>query len=179
MESAGPAVQPEGFRGLASRSSRGLDGAQRIRGRSVFYAVADYAGALSRLRDPRCVALCQSARAKIFCFTEIRFYRMCCPSWLTQEGRSRVVTICEPGLRWTQQRRAREVRAGRVVPVSPWPRADERCWCVRQNRVVLAVVATVKLSAEMCASPTGRTASFKFAGRGRPEGKFGSRESAA
>ena len=30
---------------------------------------------------------------------------------------------------------------------------------VRQNRVVLAVVATVKPVAEMCASPTGRTAS--------------------
>jgi hypothetical protein len=30
------------------------------------------------------------------------------------------------GLRWTRQRRARKVRAGRVVPVSPWPRADER-----------------------------------------------------
>jgi len=30
---------------------------------------------------------------------------------------------------------------------------------VRQNRVVLAVVATVKLFAEVSASPTGRTAS--------------------
>ena len=54
---------------------------------------------------------------------------------------------------------AREVRAGRVAPVSPRPREDERRCCVRQNRVVLAVVATVKPVAEMCASPTGRTAS--------------------
>jgi hypothetical protein len=40
---------------------------------------------------------------------------------------------------------------------------------VRQNRVVLAVVATVKPFAEVSASPTGRTAS-SIRGRGRPEG---------
>ena len=34
--------------------------------------------------------------------------------------------IAGPGLRWTQQRRAREAWAGRVVPVSPRLRADER-----------------------------------------------------
>ncbi len=32
-----------------------------------------------------------------------------------REGRSYVVTIREPGLRWTRQRRAREVRAGRIA----------------------------------------------------------------
>ena len=84
---------------------------------------------------------------------------MCRPSRLILEGRSYVVTSCEPGLRWTRQRRALEVRAGRVVPVSPRLRADERRRSVRQNRVVLAVVATVKSFAEMRASPTGRTAS--------------------
>ena len=38
--------------------------------------------------------------------------------------------------------------------------------CVRQNRVVLAVVATVKLPAKVCASPTGRTASSIRRGEG-------------
>src|SRR3954471_8193532 len=48
--------------------------------------------------------------------------------------------------------------------------------CVRQNRVVLAVVATVKLSRRCVrAQPGGQHR--QFAGRGRPEGKFGSRES--
>jgi len=32
------------------------------------------------------------------------------------------------GLRWTRQRRHDMARAGRVVPVSPKPRADERRW---------------------------------------------------
>ncbi|SEO17674.1 hypothetical protein SAMN05443254_12010 [Bradyrhizobium sp. OK095] len=86
-------------------------------------------------------------------------------------------------MRWTRQRRHERVRAGRVVPVSSKPRATSGAArlrlvckfpalstglgklrrnggpCVRQNRVVLAVVATVKLSAKMRASPTGQTAS--------------------
>ena len=49
---------------------------------------------------------------------------------------------------------------------------------VRQNRVVLAVVATVKLFAEMSASPTGRTASSIREGEGGQK-EIGSRESAA
>jgi len=105
------------------------------------------------------------------------------PSRLILEGRSCGRLGREPGLRWTRQRRHEMVRAGRVVPVSSKPRVDERrcqassrqhvdgnvhnavgrCGangpCVRQNRVVLAVVAAVKPLAEMCASPTGRTAS--------------------
>jgi len=49
---------------------------------------------------------------------------------------------------------------------------------VRQNRVVLAVVATVKpLRRCARAQPGGRHR--QFAGWGRPEGKFGSRESTA
>src|SRR3569832_756258 len=38
--------------------------------------------------------------------------------------------------------------------------------CVRRNRVVLAVVATVKPVAEMPASPTGQTASLNPRGEG-------------
>ena len=84
------------------------------------------------------------------------------------------------GLRWTRQRRAREVRAGRVVPVSPRLRADDGAVrlrlvckfpapstgpgilrrhggpCVRQNRVVLAVVATVKSSRRCERAQPGR-----------------------
>ena len=65
----------------------------------------------------------QSVPAKIFHFTEIRKWRMCRSSWLTQEGRSCVVTFREPGLRWTRQRWAREVRAGRIALREPKLRA--------------------------------------------------------
>ncbi|EHR05398.1 hypothetical protein Bra471DRAFT_06214 [Bradyrhizobium sp. WSM471] len=44
---------------------------------------------------------------------------MCRSSRLILEGRSRCRLDCEPGLRWTRQRRHEMVRAGRVVPVSP------------------------------------------------------------
>jgi hypothetical protein len=135
----------------------------------------------------------QPLREEIFHFTEIRICRMCCPSQLILEGRSYVVTDCEPGLRWTRQRRHEMVRAGRVVPVSPRLRADERRCSVRlanilaarvhtaarpcgdrrtrvrQNRVVLAVVATAKLFAEMWSAQPGQP-HRQFAERGRPEG---------
>jgi hypothetical protein len=90
----------------------------------------------------------------------------------------------EPGLRWTRQRRHETVagRAGspcesenrvrtngavRLRLVCKFPASSTGPGklrrhggpCVRQNRVVLAVVATVKPFAEVCASPTGRTAS--------------------
>jgi hypothetical protein len=75
------------------------------------------------------------------------------------------------GLRWTRQRRAREAKGRAGSPCEPVAtcgraalKSGEASWrsrmsCVRQNRVVLAVVATVKPFAEMCASPTGWTAS--------------------
>jgi hypothetical protein len=40
-----------------------------------------------------CVGLCQSTRARIFHFTEIRFWRMCGPSRLTKRGDLEVVLI--------------------------------------------------------------------------------------
>ena len=49
------------------------------------------------------------------------------------------------GMRWTRQRWARDVIAGRF-PVSDRRRADERCCCGRQSRVVLAPVAGVKFA---------------------------------
>ena len=96
------------------------------------------------------------------------------------------------GERWTRQRRAREVRAGRIAlrePEASRRRAALRVRLasmflvtstrpgnnvatkrtrVRQNRVVLAVVATVKpLRRCVRAQPGGRHR--QFAGRGRPE----------
>jgi len=74
-------------------------------------------------------------------------------------------------LRWTRQRRARDGAGRAGSPCEPETacgraalKSGEAFWrswmsCVRQNRVVLAVVATVKPVAEMCASPTGQTAS--------------------
>ena len=129
-----------------------------------------------------CVAACQSTRAKIFHFTEIRFRRMCRSSRLTKRGDLKS-SCSRAGLAVDSAASAREARAGRVVPVSPRLRADDGAVrlrlarkfpapstgleklrrhggpCVRQNRVVLAVVATVKPFAEVCVSPTGRTAS--------------------
>ena len=126
--------------------------------------------ASSGLRDRACVAVCQSIRAKIFRFTEIRKYRMSRPSRLILEGRSCGRHCREPGLAVDAAAScARGQGQGGLLSVSPGHRADERrCQvrlvckfpalstglgklrrnggpCVRQNRVVLAVVATVKL----------------------------------
>ena len=63
--------------------------------------------------------LCQPLPAKIFHFTEIRKYRMCCPSRLILEGRSCGRHFREPGLRWTRQCRAREVEGRSGCPCEP------------------------------------------------------------
>ena len=60
----------------------------------------------------------QAARAKIFHFTEIRNWRMCCPSRLTKRG-DLVSSLSRAGLRWTRQRWAREVRVGRIALREP------------------------------------------------------------
>src|SRR6266404_42725 len=62
------------------------------------------------------------------------------------------------GKRWTRQRQAREVIAGRFS-VSDRQRVDERRCGVRQSRVVLAPVAGVK-SAEVFSGPTGSGKTF-------------------
>ena len=125
---------------------------------------------------------------------------MCRPSRFDLEGRSYVVTIASRGA-VDAAASARKVRAGRVVPVSPKPRVDERrcsvrlanilaarvhtaarpCGIrrtrVRQNRVVPAVVATVKPSRRCGASNR-----INHIGNSRGEGgqkEFGSRESTA
>jgi hypothetical protein len=54
------------------------------------------------------------------------------------EGRFAIVTDVGHGMRWTRQRLARDGIAGLVERlVSDHRHADERCCCVRQNRVVL------------------------------------------
>ena len=136
---------------------------------------------------------CQSLAAKIFLFTEIRFRRMCRPSRLTRRGDLTVVTDREPGMRWTRQRRAcdgagwagspcepeavcRRTALRLVSPTFFRPRARAGKPCgehasrrVRQNRVVLAVVATVKPSGG--GRESNRADDHRqFARRGRPEG---------
>ena len=56
-----------------------------------------------------------------------------------QRGVSRSSRTRGGGMRWTRQRFARNVMAGRVGerPVSDQQRADERCCSVRRSRVVL------------------------------------------
>jgi hypothetical protein len=178
MEGDGSAVLAAGFRRLADSHVTRME-RSAIRGRSPGAAPSRIALALHPGCGTAPVSLrCQSAAAKIFHFTEIRKRRMCRSSRLILEGRSRCRLDCEPGLRWTRQRR--HERCGRVVPVSPWPRADERrcevrlvgisiATCtrrsnpaakwrmrVRQNRVVLAVVATVKFSRRCVRAQPGR-----------------------
>ncbi len=95
---------------------------------------------------------------------------MCRLSRLTKRGDLVSSRFAEPGLRWTRQRRAREAWAGRIALREPEASCRRAALsgssrlhflrpcrqgreivrrtsepCVRQNRVVLAVVATVKL----------------------------------
>jgi hypothetical protein len=59
------------------------------------------------------------------------------------------------GLRWTRQRFARDGIAGRVERLlSDHRRADERCCCVRQNRVVLTPRRWRQVL-RSCVGPTG------------------------
>jgi hypothetical protein len=122
----------------------------------------------------------QAGRVKIFFFTEIRNRRRLRASRLDPEGRSRGRLDREPGMRWTRQRRARKVRAGRVVPGEPvtargraaltgsfrgrdggnvhdgaGPNAKASEPRVRQNRVVLAVVRHGQAFVDAGAAPTG------------------------
>ena len=153
-------------------------------------------------RNGACVGCCQSARAKIFHFTEIRFSRMCRPSRLTRRGDLEVVLIasracggrgsvgmrgagragspCEP-----ETACGRAALLGFVSPVSfAAPSTGLEILrrhggpCVRQNRVVLAVVATVKPDRRCArAQPGGRHHPIRTAREAK--GKFGSRESTA
>ena len=61
----------------------------------------------------------QPLPAKIFHFTEIRFWRMCRASRLILEGRSCGRHVREPGLRWTRQRSGARRGAGRIALREP------------------------------------------------------------
>src|SRR5262245_4719558 len=120
-----------------------------------------------------------------------------------QEGRSCGRHDREPGLRWTRQRRHEMGRAGRVVSVSPTPACGRAALlgfvspckflasstgpgilrrkggpCVRQNRVVLTVVATVKPSRRCERAQPGRLHHPIRGGEGGQK-ELGSRESTA
>jgi len=112
----------------------------------------------------------QSLRAKIFHFTEIRNCGIHRNSPAHEEGRFASRSKRGPGCdgRGSVGTRGAGRAGSPCEPVATCrrtaPKSGEASWrsrmsCVRQNRVVLAVVATVKPFAEMCASPTGRTAS--------------------
>ena len=136
---------------------------------------------------------CQSVLVEIFHFTEIRFCRMCRPSRLIQEGRPCVVTVASRacGGRGSVGTRGAGRAGSPCEPEASCGRAALRGFvssvsfrlrrrglgklrrnggpCVRQNRVVLAVVATVKLL-RRCARAQPGERHCQFAGRGRPEG---------
>ena len=119
--------------------------------------------------------------AKIFHFTEIRNCGITRNSPAHGRGAVRESFETRAGLRWTRQRRAREARAGRVVPVSPRLRADERrrspveplgeAGSAAYGKTVWSWPSLLRSSLlRRCAraQPGGRHR--QFAGRGRPEG---------
>jgi hypothetical protein len=85
-----------------------------------------------------------ASHAKIFSFpsppNQWLFPR--CP--VSTRGADRASSRTRDGMRWTQQRQARSVFAGRLSVSEHGAQDDRRC-SVRQNRVVLAPVAGVKL----------------------------------
>jgi hypothetical protein len=76
-----------------------------------------------------------------------------------------IVTDVGCGMRWTRQRFACGVMAGRVLkePVSDHKHADERCCRGRQNRVVLTPRRWRQVPAEACRPNRART--FHIRGR--------------
>ena len=66
-----------------------------------------------------------------------------CP--VSTRGADRASSRTRDGMRWTQQRQARDVVCRAGFPVSGHGAQDDRRCSVRQNRVVLAPVAGVKL----------------------------------
>src|SRR6266702_3645610 len=112
----------------------------------------------------------QPLPTKIFHFTEIRNCGINRNSPAYGRGAVRESFETRAGLRWTRQRRVRRVRAGRIAlrePEASYGRAALRTR-VRQNRVVLAVVATVKLLRRRQSRQPARCPRISR-GRGRPE----------
>jgi len=74
-----------------------------------------------------------------------------CP--VSTRGADRASSRTRDGMRWTQQRQARDVVRRAGFPVSGHGAQDDRRCSVRQNRVVLAPVAGVKLSVANSVQP--------------------------
>jgi hypothetical protein len=92
---------------------------------------------------------------KYFCFhtPQITSRTLRIPSHT--EGRFAIVTDVGYGMRWTRQRFARDGIAGRVERLlSDHRRADERCCCGRQNRVV-PTPRRWRQVLRSCVGPTG------------------------
>jgi len=94
--------------------------------------------------DRQVTKTCPVPRAKIFRFSLHPNQRLfpCRP--VSTRGADRASSRTRDGMRWTRQRQARSVFAGRLS-VSKHGVQDVRRCSVRQNRVVLAPVAGVKL----------------------------------
>ncbi len=127
-----------------------------------------------------CFAPCQSVSPKIFHFTEIRKGRMCRPSRfikrgdlessfsraglavdaaaLARDGTGGAGSPCESETRVQTNGAARLRLAGKFPASSTGPGKLRRHGgpCVRQNRVVLAVVATVKPDRRCARAQPGR-----------------------
>jgi len=101
----------------------------------------------------KAICLVQSRRQKDSCFRSPQIKSTTAPS-RPERGAYRDRHVRWAGMRWTRQRR--RAWASQGGPKDPWAidrRADERRWSVRQNRVVLAPVAGVKLAEAFLAQP--------------------------
>ena len=200
MEGHGPAVQPARFRRIApvARVSAAIPGTSLARIPDVaalIRATAPDPG----LRKRACVAPLSIRHHK-----NLPLYRHSVLSYVSSipahpGGAILWSSFSRAGLAVDAAASAREVRAGRVVPVSPRLRADDGAVRLRLARKFPAPSTGLENCGDMAgraygktvwswpslprsspakvrASPTGQTASSKFAGRGRPEGMVGSRE---
>ena len=94
-----------------------------------------------------------ACREEIFRFSSDPNQRLfpCRP--VSTRGADRASSRTRDGMRWTQQRQARDVVRRAGFPVSGHGAQDDRRCSVRQNRVVLAPVAGVKLSVANSVQP--------------------------
>jgi hypothetical protein len=115
------------------------------------------------------------SRAKIFRFSSPPNQWLFLRRPVSTRGADRASSRTRDGMRWTRQRQARKVFAGRLSVSEHGAQDDRRC-SVRQNRVVLAPVAGVQaVGGEL--DPTG---SIQPSSRQRwRQDEFVSRESAA
>ena len=147
---------------------------------------------LQRVRDAESVGCCcnvarrakhlqprQPLPAKIFHFTEIRNCGIRRNSPARGRGAVRESFETRAGLRWTRQRRHEQV-AGRAGSPCESAATCRRTTLNAYGKTVWSWPSLLRSS--LCGDvrePNRVDGIIQFAGRGRPEGKFGSRESTA